>query len=139
MLFLEIITIQILQVMVISGDRPLLEPVYLNKYSMPTKSESWCSILDLVETLIVKNSNRVFPILNWISVISKIRWIQLESVKHDWRLVKAFLCDSHSQLILWCNGYDSWLRINANNCKFGSFEYSWGIFEFFVFEKKGLV
>ena len=60
MLLLEIITMQILQVMVISGDRPLLEPVYLNKYSMPTKSESWCSILDLVETLIVKKLQSCF-------------------------------------------------------------------------------
>ena len=32
MLFLGIITIQILQEMVISGDRHLLESVYLNKY-----------------------------------------------------------------------------------------------------------
>ena len=35
---------------------------------------------------------RVFPILYLISWISRIRWIQLESVKHDWRLLKAFLC-----------------------------------------------
>ena len=39
MLFLGIITIQILQVMVISGDQPLLESAYLNKYSIPTKPE----------------------------------------------------------------------------------------------------
>ena len=31
---------------------------------------------------------RVFPILYLI----RIGWIQLESVKHDWRLLKAFLC-----------------------------------------------
>ena len=36
--------------------------------------------------------NRVFPILYWISTCT-IRWIQLESVKHDWRLLKA-LCVS---------------------------------------------
>ena len=27
-----------------------------------------------------------------IELIRWIRWIQLESVKHDWRLLKAFLC-----------------------------------------------
>ena len=37
-------------------------------------------------------NNRVFPILYWISLISNIRWIQLESTKHGWRLLKAFLC-----------------------------------------------
>ena len=40
MLFLEIITIQILQVMVISGGQYLLESVYLNKYSILTNPES---------------------------------------------------------------------------------------------------
>ena len=38
----------------------------------------------------VKKDIRVFPILYWISLISRIRWIQIESVKHDWRLLKAF-------------------------------------------------
>ena len=33
----------------------------------------------------------VFPVLYWISLISRIKWIKLESVKHDWRLLKAFL------------------------------------------------
>ena len=33
--------------------------------------------------------NRVFPILYQIS---RIRRIQLESVKHNWRLLEAFLC-----------------------------------------------
>ena len=39
-----------------------------------------------------KCSIHVFPILCWICLISRIRWIQLESVKHDWRLLKTFLC-----------------------------------------------
>ena len=30
---------------------------------------------------------RVIPILYWISLISRIRWIQLDSVKHDWGLL----------------------------------------------------
>ena len=37
-----------------------------------------------------KNNIRVFPILYWISWISRIRWIKLELVKHDWKV--AFLC-----------------------------------------------
>ena len=37
-------------------------------------------------------ATRVFPILYKIRWISWIRWIQLESVKHNWRLLKAFLC-----------------------------------------------
>ena len=40
MLFLGIITIEILQAMLTSGDWPFLEFVYLNKYSIPTKPES---------------------------------------------------------------------------------------------------
>ena len=47
MLFLGIITIQILQGMVISGEWSLLEPVNLNKYSMPTKPKSGSSLLNL--------------------------------------------------------------------------------------------
>ena len=39
-----------------------------------------------------------FPSLYWISIISRIRRIQLESVKHDWRLLIAFLCLTHSWL-----------------------------------------
>ena len=60
-LFLDIITIQILQVVVISGNWPLLEPVNLSKYLIPTKSESGCSpvdlsdLSDLAEILILKN------------------------------------------------------------------------------------
>ena len=44
---LRIITIQILQVMVILGEYPLLELVYLNKYSIPTKPKTGSSPLDL--------------------------------------------------------------------------------------------
>ena len=59
MLFLGIITIQILQAIVTSGDRPFLESVYLNKYSIPNKPESGSSpldlyISDLTEVLLVK-------------------------------------------------------------------------------------
>ena len=32
-----------------------------------------------------------FAILYWISSISKKRWIQLESVKHDWWLLKLLM------------------------------------------------
>ena len=39
-----------------------------------------------------KSSIGAFPILYWISLISRLGWIQLESVKHDWRLLKTFLC-----------------------------------------------
>ena len=35
---------------------------------------------------------RVFPILYWISLVSRFRWIQLESVRHDWRILEVFLC-----------------------------------------------
>ena len=59
MLFLGIITIQILQVMVISGDRPLLESVYIIKLSTPTKPGSGSSPLDLsalAEIFIMENS-----------------------------------------------------------------------------------
>ena len=35
---------------------------------------------------------RRFLILYYIILISRIRWIQLESVKHGWMLLKAFLC-----------------------------------------------
>ena len=35
---------------------------------------------------------RIFPILYWIGLIGRISWIQPESVKRDWRLLKAFLC-----------------------------------------------
>ena len=38
------------------------------------------------------SGNCVFSILYYINWTSRIRWIQLESVKHDWRLLKAFLC-----------------------------------------------
>ena len=60
MLFLGIIAIQILQVMVISGNQTLLEFVYLKKYSIPTKPESGSSpfdlwdLPDLAEMLLVK-------------------------------------------------------------------------------------
>ena len=43
-------------------------------------------------TLFVSKAIRVFPILYWNSSISRNMWIQLESVKHHWRLLKAFLC-----------------------------------------------
>ena len=56
MLFLGIITIQILQVTVISGDWPLVKFTYISKYSIPTKTESGISPLDLRDLLIVKNS-----------------------------------------------------------------------------------
>ena len=45
-LFLGIIAIQISQIIVISGDWTLLEPVYRNKYSISTKPESRSSPLD---------------------------------------------------------------------------------------------
>ena len=35
---------------------------------------------------------RVFPILYWISLIMRIRWIQLKLVNNDWRLLNAFQC-----------------------------------------------
>ena len=54
------------------------------------------------ENIYIEN-NRVFPILYQISWISRIRWIQQESVKHA--------SPTHSSLS-WCNGYDSWLRIS---------------------------
>ena len=41
------ITIQILQLMVISADQPLLQLNYFYKLSIPTKLESRCSSLDL--------------------------------------------------------------------------------------------
>ena len=41
MLILGIITVQILQVKTISGDHPLLEFVYLNKYSISSKISEW--------------------------------------------------------------------------------------------------
>ena len=47
MLFLGIIAIHILQVIIISGDQPLPESVYVNNYLIPTKSESESSYLDL--------------------------------------------------------------------------------------------
>ena len=34
----------------------------------------------------------VFPILCCIRLISRISWIELESAKHDWKLLKVFLC-----------------------------------------------
>ena len=43
-------------------------------------------------TLFMSKAIRVFPILYWNSSISRNMWIQLESVKHHWRLLKAFLC-----------------------------------------------
>ena len=58
MLFLEIITIQILLVIVILGERSLLEPVCLNKYSILTKAKTGNSHLDLqdlTEMIIMKN------------------------------------------------------------------------------------
>ena len=36
-----------------------------------------------------RSDNSVFPILYWINLI---RIIQLESVKHDRKLLKAFMC-----------------------------------------------
>ena len=42
---------------------------------------------------------RVFPILQWISSIGWIRWIQPESVEHDWRFLKALLSATYSWLI----------------------------------------
>ena len=60
MLIWEIITIQMWQVMVISGDQPFLGSVYLNKYSISTNWKNGSSplyLLDLqylVEMLIVK-------------------------------------------------------------------------------------
>ena len=35
---------------------------------------------------------RVAPILYLISLISRIRWIKLESLKHNRMLLKDFLC-----------------------------------------------
>ena len=58
---------------------------------------------------IINSDIRVFPILYWISLISRIRWIQQESVEHDWRLLKAFLC---LPLTVGKINYDSWLRIS---------------------------
>ena len=46
-LFLGIIAIHILKGMIISGDQPLPESVYVKKYLIPTKSESESSYLDL--------------------------------------------------------------------------------------------
>ena len=41
---------------------------------------------------LLETHKRVFPILCQIRLIRWIRLIQLESVKHDWSLLYAFLC-----------------------------------------------
>ena len=41
---------------------------------------------------LTKKTFLLFSILYWIRLISRIKWIQLESVKRNWRLPKAFLC-----------------------------------------------
>ena len=55
MQFLDIITSEILQVVITCGDWPLLEYAYFNKYLITLKAGSRCSLLDLIESLIVKN------------------------------------------------------------------------------------
>ena len=50
MLYLGIITIDILQGMAISGEWPLLEPVNYNTYSIPTKPDSGSSPLESVRS-----------------------------------------------------------------------------------------
>ena len=57
------------------------------------KKRFWNRTLGIIKKCEQNNNfTRVFPILYWISLISKIRWVQLESVKYDWRSLKAFLC-----------------------------------------------
>ena len=56
------ITIEILQVMTISSNHPLLETVCLNEYSIPTKSASTSSPSDLVELIFVENSIEIILI-----------------------------------------------------------------------------
>ena len=56
--FLGFITIQILQLMVIQGDWPLLEFIYFNIFDNYKKDgSSLLNLLDLAELPIVKNSN----------------------------------------------------------------------------------
>ena len=43
----------------------------------------------------------IVPFLYYISWISRIRWIQPQSVKHDWRLLKAYLCLTVGSLVWW--------------------------------------
>ena len=50
----------------------------------------------------------VFPILCWIH---RIRRIRQETFKHDWRLLKAFLCLPLA--VCKCNGYYFWLVISG--------------------------
>ena len=64
MLFLGIITIQILQVTAISGDQPLPESVYLNKYSIPIKPEIGSSLLNLSD----------LPCLLWQLTTKQNKW-----------------------------------------------------------------
>ena len=80
------------------GRRPPTDPNFLNFMQFLGKSgefvcwrppRGWRSLLWGI----------LYPPLYWISLISRIRWIQLESVKHDWKL----FCVSHSHLALWCN------------------------------------
>ena len=52
--------------MVISGDHPFLESVYLIQHSIPTKQESGSSPLDLVDMLIVKNIKNVVNIYAFV-------------------------------------------------------------------------
>ena len=54
------ITIEILQVMTISSNHPLLETVSLNEYSIPTKSASTSSPSDLVEFIFERTLLRSF-------------------------------------------------------------------------------
>ena len=54
-----------------------------------------------------------FLILYWISLVSRIRWIQQEPGKHDLRLLKAFLCPPLTGWLLDCNGYGSWLGMSG--------------------------
>ena len=55
-------------------------------------------------------SNVFFPILHWISLISRIRWFQLESVKRDWRVLKDFLF-----LLLTIGSLVKWLWLLTEN------------------------
>ena len=74
----------------------------------------------------LKKRHCVFPSLYWISIVSRIRRIQLELVKHDWRLLKVFLCLTHSWLFgVVVKTPDNQLVMSTNTGNF-------------VLEKKGL-
>ena len=77
MLFLVIITIQTLQVMVISSDQPLPKAVYLNKYSIPTKSD--CGSSPVRSTRIGRNAYHEKTQLPHLFDVEKIFYLLLFS------------------------------------------------------------